>query len=265
MTTFPDRFKHIHLDRCAFDQRLSSRRTSPGWKPISRSWSAPTPRPPGAAGRAAAGFSAENLGIYATFAFRLPDKRCLPLLSIAAGVAVADMLEHWTGKEFRLEMAQRYPGRREKDRRHPVREHGERASRIICLVGIGINVNQLPEDFPAELRERAGSLRLLTGREWPLGEGRERLAASMASWLRQLAPGRPAPIVDRARGLSRSFLGQEISFSSPGADAGAASFAAWPPTAACCWRWRAARKRFFTAARSSAETRLPAARPALRP
>ncbi len=36
------------------------------------------------------------------------------------------------------------------------------------VVGIGLNVNHRPEDFPEELRERAVSLRELTGGEWNL-------------------------------------------------------------------------------------------------
>ncbi|RMH98757.1 MAG: biotin--[acetyl-CoA-carboxylase] ligase [Calditrichaeota bacterium] len=41
------------------------------------------------------------------------------------------------------------------------------------VVGIGLNVNHQEEDFPPELRERAVSLRMITGREW----NREQLLA----------------------------------------------------------------------------------------
>ncbi len=34
-----------------------------------------------------------------------------------------------------------------------------------AIVGIGVNLNQAPEDFPVELRERAGSLAMALGRE----------------------------------------------------------------------------------------------------
>ncbi|HEY8835043.1 MAG TPA: hypothetical protein VIM09_05620, partial [Chthoniobacterales bacterium] len=34
-----------------------------------------------------------------------------------------------------------------------------------AIAGLGVNVNQAPEDFPVELRERAGSLAMSLGRQ----------------------------------------------------------------------------------------------------
>lgn len=155
--------------------------------------------------------SPENLGIYATFGFHLPDSRGLSLLSITSGIAVIDMLERWTGMGFALKWPNDIlaSGKKIAGVLCETMINGER---IICLVGIGINVNQQQGDFPQDLRERAGSLRLLTGREWPLADGRERLAASMASWLGILRSRDGSGIIDRARHLSRSFLGQAFAF-----------------------------------------------------
>jgi len=48
-------------------------------------------------------------------------------------------------------------------------EMNAEATRVRHLVvGIGINVNQM--SFPAELRSRATSLRIATGREWSRAE-----------------------------------------------------------------------------------------------
>jgi len=155
--------------------------------------------------------SPENTGIYATFGFVLPDKKGLSLLSIASGVAVIHMLESWTGKIFAL----KWPNDVLADGKKIAGilcETIVKGDRIICLVGIGVNVNHGPDDFPPELRERAGSLKRLTGREWLVAEGRERLAASMASWMEKLAQGHGSTIISCARDLSRSFLGQPISF-----------------------------------------------------
>jgi BirA family biotin operon repressor/biotin-[acetyl-CoA-carboxylase] ligase len=155
--------------------------------------------------------SPENLGIYATFGFYLPDSRGLSLLSITSGIAVISMLESWTGKEFAL----KWPNDILADGKKIAGILCEtiiKADKIICLVGIGVNINHDIEDFPAALRSRAGSLKLLTGVEWPLNCGRERLAASMAAWLKKLAKDRRSGIIRRARYLSRSFLGQTIAF-----------------------------------------------------
>lgn len=208
--TFPDRFKEIRLAACASTNdylRENLVRLEPDF-PVMVSAAVQT----AGRGRESRGWiSPENLGIYLTFGFHLPEQSGLSLLSIASGVAVGGMLEDWTGKDFAL----KWPNDILADGKKIAGilcETIVKGGKILCLAGIGINVNQREEDFPEEIRERAGSLRLLTGREWPLAEGRERLAASMASWLEKLFAERGSGIVGRARQLSRSFLGQAISF-----------------------------------------------------
>lgn len=210
MTTFPEHFNKIHLAVCDstsdylkqniarleadFPLMVSADVQIAGRGRENRDWISP-----------------DNLGIYATFGFYLPDKRGLSLLSITSGIAVISMLESWTGKVFAL----KWPNDILADGKKIAGILCEtiiKADKIICLVGIGVNVNHDTEDFPAALRSRAGSLKLLTGVEWPLDCGRERLAASMTSWLKKLMKDDRACIIDRARILSRSFLGQAISF-----------------------------------------------------
>jgi BirA family biotin operon repressor/biotin-[acetyl-CoA-carboxylase] ligase len=210
LTTSPDCFNKIHLAVCAstndylkqniarleadFPLMVSAAVQIAGRGRENRGWISP-----------------ENLGIYATFGFYLPDKRDLSLLSITSGIAVIDMLERWTGKVFAL----KWPNDILADGKKIAGILCEtiiKTDKTVCLVGIGVNVNHDTCDFPAALRSRAGSLKLLTGVEWQLNDGRERLAASMTSWLKKLAQGRGPSIIRRTRYLSRSFLGQTISF-----------------------------------------------------
>jgi BirA family biotin operon repressor/biotin-[acetyl-CoA-carboxylase] ligase len=212
--TFPDRFTEIHLAVCASTSgylKENIARLEPDF-PVMVSAAVQT------AGRGREGrgwISPENLGIYVTFGFHLPDPSGLSLLSIASGIAACDMLHNWTGKEFAL----KWPNDILADGKKiagVLCETIVNGEKVICLVGIGINVNHDRDDFPAALRERAGSLKLLTGAEWPLPGGRERLEASMASWLQKLIAGQGPAIIDRARQLSRPFIGRGISFHSRG-------------------------------------------------
>jgi BirA family biotin operon repressor/biotin-[acetyl-CoA-carboxylase] ligase len=210
LTTYPDQFHTIHLDRCEstnnyirenlarlesdFPLMVSAAAQLSGRGRDERGW-----------------FSAPDLGIYATFAFHLATGPGLPLLAIASGVAVAEMLRCWIHREFTLKWPNDVLAGGKKIA-GILCENMVKAEKITCLVGIGINVNHGAEDFPVELQERAGSLRQLTGKEWPVAAGRERLAASMAYWLNKLVQDRRSTIVRRARKLSRSFQGQEIAF-----------------------------------------------------
>lgn len=214
MTTFPDGFNQLHLDVCDSTNdylKRNSTRLEADF-PLMVSADSQT----GGRGREGRGwFSAPGLGVYATFAFALAGRGGLSLLSTAAGVAVADTLQGWTDEAFVLKWPNDIlaAGRKIAG---ILCETTVKSDRITCLVGIGINVNHQEDDFPAELRERASSLRLLTGREWPLAEGRERLAASLAGWLRRLETGGAAALLRRARALSRSFLGKTIVFHQQG-------------------------------------------------
>jgi len=210
LTTYPDHFKHIHLDRCEstsdhirqnlsrletdFPLMVSAATQLSGRGRDDRGW-----------------FSAPDLGIYATFAFHLAAGPGLPLLAIASGVAVAEMLKRWTKREFTL----KWPNDVLADGKKIAGilcENMVRAEKITCLVGIGINVNHQAGDFPLDLREQAGSLKTLTGVAWPIEEGHGRLAAALAAWLKKLENGQSAGILGQARRLSRSYLQREISF-----------------------------------------------------
>ena len=210
MTTYPDHFKQLHLERCRstsdyirqnlsrlesdFPLMVSADAQIAGRGRDDRGW-----------------FSAPGLGMYATFAFHLDVNSGLHFLAIAAGTAVAGMLSDWSKREFAL----KWPNDVLADGKKIAGilcENMVRAEKITCLVGIGINVNQQAGDFPVDLRERAGSLKTLTGLEWPVAEGLSRLATALAASFKKLADGRSAGILRRARHLSRSFLGREISF-----------------------------------------------------
>ena len=210
MTTSPDPFRLIRLDRC----RSTSDYIRENFARLEKGLPLMVCAGSQSGGRGREGrnwSSAPGLGLYVTFAFRLADVRALPLIAIVSGVAVADTLCAWTGMEFDLKWPNDVLARGRKIA-GILGENMVAGEKITCLVGIGININQLEEDIPAELRQRAVSLRLLSGKRWPLDEGRERLAAGLASWLRRLAAGEADAVLERARVLSRAFMGREISF-----------------------------------------------------
>jgi BirA family biotin operon repressor/biotin-[acetyl-CoA-carboxylase] ligase len=216
LTTSPDPFRLIRLDSC----RSTSDHIKENFARLEKDLPLVVCAGSQSGGRGREGrswSSPPGLGLYATFAFRLADPRRLPLLSIVSGVAAADALRAWTGLEFLL----KWPNdvlQRGKKVAGILCENMVVGEKVTCLVGIGINVNQGPDDLPPELRERAASLRMLSGREWPLGECRERLAAGLADGLRRLAAGDTAAVIERARELSRSFQDREITFRQQGHD-----------------------------------------------
>ncbi|HUU04286.1 MAG TPA: biotin--[acetyl-CoA-carboxylase] ligase [Patescibacteria group bacterium] len=210
MTTYPDHFKHIHLDRCESTSDYIRQNLSRLEADFPLMVTAGTQL--SGHGRDGRGwFSMPDLGIYATFAFHLGSGSGLPLLAITSGVAVAEMLGSWTKREFALKWPNDILAGGKKIA-GIICENMVRAEKITCLVGIGINVNQQAGDFPVDLRERAGSLKTLTGVSWPVAAGSGRLAAALAARLKNLQNGQLTGILRQARWLSRSYLRRQISF-----------------------------------------------------
>lgn len=155
--------------------------------------------------------SAKDLGVYATFGIHISDPRLLPFLAVAAGLAVAEALNGFSGLDFVL----KWP--------NDILIHGKKIAgilieniivgkKVVSLVGIGVNVNHQPDDFPCELAERAISLRMATGGICPVDEIRIRLARCLFQWLDRLEKGETDVVIDRANRLSRWLLGRVISF-----------------------------------------------------
>jgi BirA family biotin operon repressor/biotin-[acetyl-CoA-carboxylase] ligase len=98
-----------------------------------------------------------------------PRDRALPQVALVAGAAVADALEELTGLSVQIKWPNDVMLRRQK-----VAGILAEAREGAVVVGIGVNLNQTPDQLP----ERAGSLRTTTGREW---ERDEVLAAVLAA------------------------------------------------------------------------------------
>lgn len=109
--------------------------------------------------------SPARLGIYASLILR-PDleARRAPLFTFVAAVAAAEALREAAGLDARI----KWPndilagGRKIAGVLGELRGSDPRIRELV--VGVGVNVNQTTQDFPAELRQRATSVRIESGR-----------------------------------------------------------------------------------------------------
>jgi BirA family biotin operon repressor/biotin-[acetyl-CoA-carboxylase] ligase len=130
----------------------------------------------------------------------------LPTLSLAAGVAVVEALERVTGLKPRL----KWP--------NDVLVDGRKLAGILLesrispspLVVLGIGVNLAQRVFPADLAERATSVRLATGRRVDADALLTALLESLDAWRTRLETEGWAPISERWRALTET-LGRRVS------------------------------------------------------
>ena len=132
--------------------------------------------------------SAQSVGIYCSVVLRpvLPPADAL-LLSLIAGIAVAEAVEQTTGLHPDL----RWPNDVLLDGRKfcgVLTEMNAEPTRVrYVVVGVGINVNQ--GSFTGELEAIATSLRIQTGREWSRVELAAALLKSLDGEYRKLIVG----------------------------------------------------------------------------
>lgn len=143
--------------------------------------------------------SPAGLGLYASFILRWDDPAGLagsfPLLPLAAGLAAAGAVLESSGVEARI----KWPNDLVRDRKKLGGILTEGVLRAgapgHAVVGIGVNVNHGEDDFPAELKEAATSLRLVSGRVQDREALLRALCRSLDCWYNSLIRGEGESVV----------------------------------------------------------------------
>jgi BirA family biotin operon repressor/biotin-[acetyl-CoA-carboxylase] ligase len=134
-------------------------------------------------------------------------------LSLLAGVAACEVLREWCD-----DAALKWPNDVLVGGRKVVgilSELEARRERPFVVLGIGINVNMALEEFPEDLRDKAGSLLMATGKPVDRGRVAGLLLSRLEERYEDLRRHGFAPIAERWRTLS-GFLGRSIRVQEPG-------------------------------------------------
>jgi BirA family transcriptional regulator, biotin operon repressor / biotin---[acetyl-CoA-carboxylase] ligase len=148
--------------------------------------------------------SPSGTGLYFTQVLRLDlDPQQLPVVTLALGVAVADVLKLFAGVSCDL----RWP--------NDVMASGRKLAGIltrleedVVLAGIGLNVNQTA--FPPDIGNLATSLRIETGREHDRKKLAQAIAASIDSHVRVLGTSGSDAILSLFTNASSYAIGRRV-------------------------------------------------------
>jgi BirA family biotin operon repressor/biotin-[acetyl-CoA-carboxylase] ligase len=138
----------------------------------------------------------------------------LPQIGLMAGVAACDALREWQPATLKwpndvLIGARKVCG-------ILAETEGDATGRVVIL-GIGVNVNAEADDFPDELRDKAGSLRLADRRAVDRAHVAGRLLTHLETWYDTWAQRGFAPIASAWRDRS-GLIGQMIRVAEPGTE-----------------------------------------------
>jgi BirA family biotin operon repressor/biotin-[acetyl-CoA-carboxylase] ligase len=159
--------------------------------------------------------SPAGAGLNVSVVFR-PADRAVPLLTIAAGVAVAEGIQAATG----LTTDVKWP--------NDVYTHGRKvagilaeassanASRSIQHVVVGAGINIMPAAYPPEIVNRATSLEAELGRAVDRGLLLAEYLCALASRYQDLQDGRGEEVVGAWRARAASMLGRRVQWDAPG-------------------------------------------------
>jgi BirA family biotin operon repressor/biotin-[acetyl-CoA-carboxylase] ligase len=153
--------------------------------------------------------SPAGAGIYVSVVLR-PPSTSVPLLTIAAGVAIADGIASATGLSTHLKWpndVQVAAGRK---------LAGILAERAISHVVLGIGINVQPAAYPADISTRATSIESELGRPVDRGLVLAECLAALASRYGELVTGNGRVVTDAWRGRAAPLLGRRVEWESAG-------------------------------------------------
>jgi len=138
--------------------------------------------------------SPRGLGLYASVILR-PRRADLSLLPLAAGVACLEAVREATGLEAALEWPNDIIWKHRK--LGGILCEGEFLGNVVsfAVLGIGLNIGQEGEDFPAALRRTATSLRIALGREVDRAAVEKAIWPALNRWYTTWVRGRKEEIV----------------------------------------------------------------------
>ena len=138
--------------------------------------------------------SPRGLGLYASVILR-PRRADLSLLPLAAGVACLEAIREATGLEAALEWPNDIVWKRRK--LGGILCEGEFLGNALsfAVLGVGLNIGQRRDDFPAALRRTATSLRLALGQEVDRAALEAALFPALDRWYLNWVRGRKEEII----------------------------------------------------------------------
>ena len=156
--------------------------------------------------------SAPGLGLYMTWGFQLQQREMLHWVPLIAGIAVSETLER-SGK---VPVQMKWPNDLMVSGRKVagiLSESRVFAENCICCCGIGINLNHSVADFPADLREKATSLAMVSAKNhFNPDRFLTRLCGRLIHWRRVLETGSSERIRTAVNLRIRWMVGSRITF-----------------------------------------------------
>lgn len=165
--------------------------------------------------------SAPGLGVYLSVVLRpsVPGER-VPLVTLMAALGAATGLRQASGVDVRIKWPNDLVVEAAGDTRRKlggILTEGRAGNDGVrdVVVGIGVNVNHAPEDFPEDLRGRAGSLRMARGRHVDRGGVVLALLGGLDRWYRAWREGGDDAVVTAYRALAVDLEGRAVRVSVP--------------------------------------------------
>ena len=162
-------------------------------------------------------FSPAGAGLYASVVIR--DPRAAPLLTLAAGVALAEAIRTAVGLPVEIKWPNDLVidsglGRRRKVA--GILTEGSSSADGIQYVIVGFGINLLPVVFPSDIGIRPTSLAGELGRDVDPAALLAECLAALAERVRDLVHGRQSHVLDRWLTLSPSATGSRVECDGPG-------------------------------------------------
>jgi BirA family transcriptional regulator, biotin operon repressor / biotin---[acetyl-CoA-carboxylase] ligase len=164
--------------------------------------------------------SPPGVGIYATILLR-PSREIASLVTIAAGVAIADGIESATGLPVRVKwpndvFVEGPDGPRTDKKLAGILAEGSTVAEGDAWLVLGFGINVLPGAYPADIAARATSLEAELGRPVDRGLVLAECLAALSDRYRELRGGRVSAVIGAWRSRAASTFGRRVEWNREG-------------------------------------------------
>ena len=164
--------------------------------------------------------SPPGVGIYATVILR-PAEHVAPLVTIAAGAAIAEGIESATGLPVRVKwpndvFVEGHAGPGSDRKLAGILAEGSTAPNGDPWIALGFGINVLPGVYPADVSARASSLEAELGRPVDRGLVLADCLAALSARYRDLREGRAGAVVAAWRSRAASTFGRRVEWNHDG-------------------------------------------------
>ncbi len=150
-------------------------------------------------------------GLFCSIGIEIKNTNNLNFLSLSIGIAISEFLSSLTNEKFQIKWPNDILFKNKKIAGILI-ENIIFDNKVSSIIGIGININNVLDSFPIELKEKVTSLKIISNNHYNIERIRNNFLNYVFKWLNILENKENKIIIEKFNQLSMELIDKKISF-----------------------------------------------------